>query len=476
MPRLTGFVGPSYADRSLPVDAEEAINLYVEKVESGAGLNQAVLRTVPGRSRWSTLPDGPVRALFAADNRAFCVAGAGLYEVFSNGAYTSLGPVERDDNPAAITSNGQNGNQLFIVSGGYGYILSLTTGTLTGPLGGGFPSNARGAGHVDTYFLTRSGNAVHASPLNDGLTWSASSKAQRSIASDDLQSFLVDDHRVLWYIGSKTSEPWYNAALSPFAFTPVPSAFMGHGTCAPDAVVRFDNSVFLIGQNENGDRYAFLIGSGYTAQRISTHSVEQAWRSYSTVFDARAWVYSEAGHVFVVVTFPTANATWCYDASTQLWHRRGRWNTARAQYDADDGACHCYAFGKHLVGSRTNGLIYDQSSDVYTDDSAPIRWLRRAPYVTADRRWLTFDRFELLAETGVGLSTGQGSDPLVSMRYSDDGGRTWSAERLRTMGALGQYTTTIEWRRMGRSRQRVFEVAGSEPVKTTLIDAFVDVR
>jgi hypothetical protein len=44
------------------------------------------------------------------------------------------------------------------------------------------------------------------------------------------------------------------------------------------------------------------------------------------------------------------------------------------------------------------------------------------------------------------------------------------------MGALGQYNTNIEWRRLGRSRQRVFEVAGSDPVKTTLIDAIVDVR
>lgn len=475
MPRLNGFVGPTYADRSLPVDAEEAINLYVERVESGAGVNQAVLRAVPGRRAWVTLPDGPCRGLFAQDNRAWAVAGASFCEILAGGA-GPVGTVAADGNQAAFASNGQNGNQLFIVSGGYGYLYNLTTSAFTGPLGGGFPANAKGAAYLDGYFLTMSGNSVYASALNDGSSWSASSKAARSIAADNLQHFVVDDHRVVWFMGSKTSEPWYDAGLSPFAFTPVPSAFLAHGLCAPNSVVRFDNSVFGLGQNENGDRYAFLIGNGYTAQRISTHAVEQAWRSYTTVFDAVSWVYAEAGHLFVEITFPEANASWVYDAATQLWHRRGRWDSARAQYDADDGIFHCYAFGRHLVGSRTGTALYEQSHDIYADGSVELRWLRRAPYVTADRRWLFFDRLEVLADTGVGLITGQGSDPLMSLRYSDDGGRTWSTERLRSMGAQGAYQTTLEWRRLGRSRQRVFEVSGSEPVRTTLIDAFVDVR
>lgn len=475
MPRIAGFVGPTYADRSLPVDAEEAINLYVEKIESGAGVNQAVLRAVPGRSTFVTLPDGPVRGLFAQDGRVFAVGGTKLYEIQTSGILVELGTVALDENRAYFASNGQNGDQLFVVSGGSGYIFGLPTGGLT-TIGGDFPANATGAAFLDGYFLTKSGNSVYASDLNDGLTWSASSQAARSIAADDLQNFLVDDHRVVWYFGSKSSEPWYDAGLSPFAFTPVPSAFMAHGCAAPDAVVRFDNSVFCIGQNEHGARYAFLIANGYTAQRISTHAVEQAWRGYSTVSDARAWVWSDAGHIFVEVTFPTANASWVYDASTQLWHRRGRWNTSTGQYDADDGGCHCYGFGMHLIGSRSSGVIYEQSSDIYEDGSAPLRWLRRSPHITADRQWLLFDRFELLVESGVGLVSGQGSDPLVSMRYSDDGGRTWSSERLRSMGTQGAYQQTLEWRRLGRSRQRVFEVSGSDPVKTTLIDAFVDVR
>lgn len=469
MARVPGFIGPSYTDRSLPVNAERSVNLFVEKVESNGGSNDVILRATPGKRTFATMGDAPIRALFAQDDRAWCVAGVTLYELYSTGGYTPLGTVAADDNPAWIASNGQAGYQLFIVSGGSGYIFDLRTSAFT-TIGGGFPSAARGAAYLDGYFLTMSGIAVYASNLNNGTTWSATSKAQRSIASDDLRAFLVDDHKILWYIGSKTSEPWFDSALSPFAFTPVPSAFMGHGTCAPYSVAKFDNSLFMLGQSESGDRYAVVIGNGYVAQRVSTHAVEQAWRQYATVFDARTWVYTDEGHTFAVVTFPTANATWVYDASTGAWHERGAWNTSRGDFDADVAGCHCFAFGKHLVGSRTSSAVYELTMDVYADGDRPRRWLRRTPHLQDERRRLYYRWVELVADTGVGLTTGKGSDPQACLRLSDDGGRTWGNERWRSLGAQGAYRTRVRWNRLGQARDRVFEISGTDPVRTTLID------
>lgn len=493
MPRLPGFIGATYADLTRPVDAQETINLFLEKVESGKGANDMILRKVPGKLPYALLPDGPIRGMFAQDGRCFVVAGVSLCELqlgqmgvslFESSGLASLswvriGTVESDDYQAYFASNGAGGNQLFIVSGGSGYIYTLTNGpgTFT-QIGGGFPSNARRACFIDGYFFTMSGIFVYASNLEDGLTWSAASKAQRSVASDDLQSIEADGHKTLWLVGSKTSEPWYDAGQTPFPYAPQQNVLLSHGTGAADSVTRFDNTIFALAQSENGDRYAIVVANGQAAQRVSTHAIENAWRMYPRVSDAVAWTYSEMGHNFVVLTFPSARATWVYDAAVGMWHRRGFFRNG--QYEADSANCHAFCFGKHLVGSRKDGTIYDQGLNHVTDYdngvAAPIRWLRRAPHLTNERKWIYFSSFELVAEVGQGAPSGYQPDtvdPQVSMTYSDDGGYTWANQRTRSLGLMGQYRTQVIWNRLGRSRDRVFEVNGSSPVKTTLIDALV---
>lgn len=102
------------------------------------------------------------------------------------------------------------------------------------------------------------------------------------------------------------------------------------------------------------------------------------------------------------------------------------------------------------------------------------RRMRRAPHLNADHTRMVFNSFELLAQVGVGLSEGQGSDPVMLMRYSDDGGWTWSEYKRTSLGALGAYRTRVRWTRLGQARDRVFEVVVSDPVDCSLVNAYVD--
>jgi hypothetical protein len=103
-----------------------------------------------------------------------------------------------------------------------------------------------------------------------------------------------------------------------------------------------------------------------------------------------------------------------------------------------------------------------------------IRRLRRSPHVKDDFNWLFFKRFELAMETGVGLQAGQGVDPQVMLRWSDDGGRTWSYEHWQSAGRMGQYAHIVQWQRLGRSEDRIWEVCITDPVKVRLLDAYID--
>jgi hypothetical protein len=69
------------------------------------------------------------------------------------------------------------------------------------------------------------------------------------------------------------------------------------------------------------------------------------------------------------------------------------------------------------------------------------------------------------------LVSGQGSDPQAMLRWSNDGGSTWSSEHWVSIGAIGQYRNRAIWRRLGMARDRVFEVVVSDPVYAAVISA-----
>lgn len=125
--------------------------------------------------------------------------------------------------------------------------------------------------------------------------------------------------------------------------------------------------------------------------------------------------------------------------------------------------------GQPVVVAFTNQNF--TTSPSYT---RPIRRLRQAPHLSDAQGWLYYARLQLDLESGVGLDTGLGEDPQVMLQWSDDGGKTWSSEHWVSAGREGAYTWRAQWRRLGRSRDRVFRVVLTDPVKATWIDAFMD--
>jgi hypothetical protein len=88
--------------------------------------------------------------------------------------------------------------------------------------------------------------------------------------------------------------------------------------------------------------------------------------------------------------------------------------------------------------------------------------------VDADYKSTFAGSLELVFDRGIGTTTGQGADPRVMMRQSWDGGKTWSSERWRTMGKIGQYRARAVWSRMGAAPQRVIEFSIADPVRRAL--------
>ena len=470
--RFDEFCGATYTAPSTNVDVEKCMNFYPElhDVPGATPKSRLSLMYTPGLLLFANIGAGPIRAIFYQDGRLFVVSGAELYEVSAAATGTLLGSVEASTQPASISSNGGGGNQLFIVSGSKGYTYILSTGDFAVIADVDFPTSAVMGGFSDGYSLVlrRGTTQFYFSALNNSISWDALDVAQKSQSSDNIRALIVD-HKEVWLLGSKTTEVWYNNGNADNPFTPIQGVLIEHGIGPIWSWAKINNTIAWIGQDAEGYGVGWL-AQGYVPTRFTTHAVEYAWKQYGTIEDAIAWAYQENGHSFYVVYFPTAQATWAYDFATQMWHERGRWNLG--VFEAHLGRSFSLGFDNILlVGSRIDGKLYKLSSAYLDDDGSVIRRVRRAPIITNENKWLMFHSFELAMNVGVGLTSGQGSDPQVMLRWSNDNGKTWSNEYWMGAGALGGYNSRVSWSRLGRGRNRVFEVSMSDAVKWELTSA-----
>lgn len=474
MPSYPGFLGPAYQSASYVADAEVLRNWYLEKNESPGAPQPFAMFPTPGFSTFASVSQAPIRGEFYQNGRAFFVAGFAFYELFSDGTTTQRGTVTADTNPVTINANGDAGEQLWITSGGVGYVYDLNTNTLT--ISGVPGTTVTMGGFLSGRFLylDADSGAFYASALYDGSTWDASMVAQ-SESGDPWRALIVTPDDLIRLIGETTGEAWANQGTSPFPFSKVQEASIPFGIAASFAWT-VDTAINWLAQSKQG-RGIVVRAPGYGPDRISTHAIEHFIQGYSDISDATAFCYQENGHAFTTFTFPTPDQSWTFDSSIGLWHQRDYWNTLTATSMAYRPGCSMDAFGKLLVGDRLTGTIYEMSSAFYSDvDGAAIRRMRQPPRFSVDQKRVTIENLQLVMDVGQGLVTGQGTDPQVMLRCSHDGGQTFGNERMASAGAMGRWGTRVRWNQCGQARNFVPQFTATDPVPWRITDCLMTAR
>ena len=301
------------------------------------------------------------------------------------------------------------------------------------------------------------------------LLFAGSFYALKDSSTDNLVT-LFENNRELWLIGERTSEVWYNSGNQNFPFVRIPSIGPQIGCAATHSITRIGPELVWLARNEQGQNIV-VKQVNYEWQRISTHAVDHALASYDVVNDAIGYAYEEDGHWFYVLTFPTADVTWVYDGKSGLWHKRLSYDTAAGMYHRHRSNAYCQVADVRLVGDYQNGSIYQMSRNFYSDNGAPIRCQRRAPHVwkKQNRKRIFHGWLQVEFTPGVGLQTGQGNSPQAMLRWSNDGGLTWSNEHWTSIGAAGETRNRAIWRRLGHARDRVYELNYSDPTARDII-------
>lgn len=454
----------SYQARALPHSCSRLVNLYAER---GApdGKDPFVLYGTPGLASWATAGSGPMRGREKMGGVLYVVSGTAVYSVTSTGTATLIPGVPVDGSgPVGMASNG---TQIAVVTDqGTGYIV--TSASVVAITDADFPG-ATSVGFLDglTTYVRPSTQVFFTSELNAAGTILGTDFASAEAKPDNLVTHVVANRQV-WLFGEETTEVWFNAGGTGFPLARIQGSVMEKGAAGRTAAVAADNSVFWVGN----DRIVYR-AEGFVPIRVSHHGVEEALRKASDVSDVRAWTYSQAGHTFVGFTFPTAGMCFVYDASTGLWHERESYGLPRWRVEWVTEA-----FGKVLAGDYSSNVIWQLDLDTYTESSSTLVSKAVFPALWNQYQRATMFAFFLDLETGVGLNTGQGSDPQVMLRLSDDGGRTWSEEMWTGMGATGEYPTRAAWWQLGQfgSQGRVMEVSISDPVKRSIMGAYAEVQ
>lgn len=459
------FVGGSATQRSVSLDAQRTVNLY--PVMDAEGKAPIALYGTPGLVQFATTHAAEVRGMHEAGGRLFAVVGNVFYEIASNGTATNRGTLLTSTGPVSIADNGL---QVVAVDGTYGYSFVLATNAFAQITDIDWPAANRIAFQDGYLIVGDSGTGSFFITSLYGTDIDALDFASAEGAPDPLIS-LICDHRELWLFGDESTEVWFNSGNVDFPFERINGAFLETGCAAPQSVAKLDNSVFWLTKDKRGQGQ-IVRAQGYQPQIVSTRALEYAIANYSTIDDAIAYTYTQEGVGFYVITFPTAGKTWAMDVASGLWHERSYWNAGTEERHR--GNCYAFCFGRHLVGDYANGKIYELSLDAYTDDGAPLRALRRTRHQHAEGKRLFWSSLQIDIEAGVGLTTGQGSDPQMMLRWSDDGGKTWSNEHWHSMGKIGEYSRRAIWRRLGASYNRVYEVVIADPVKRVIIDAWAE--
>lgn len=467
----TPFLGASYILKSPNAAADRCVNLYPEAIPQG-GKEPAVLYRCPGLDLLLTVGSGPIRGLWAFGAYAYAVSGSKLYKIDSSRTATYLGVIT-GSGPVSMVDNG---TQLFIAANPDGFIYNASTGVFAPITDPDFPG-AVTVGYVDGFFVFNEPDSQRfwATALLDGTSVDPLDFASAEGAPDGVVSLIVD-HREIWLMGTQSVEVWYDAGNADFPFSRIQGAFIEQGCAAAYSVAKLDNSIFWLGSDLRGQGIVWR-ANGYTPQRVSTHAIEYAISTYSDISDAIGYSYQQDGHQFYVLIFPAGNATWVYDAATNLWHERAGYNETLGMFYRHRSNCQVFFNGQTIVGDYENGNLYSMSLDIYADNGSIQKWLKawRALPTGQNNLKRTFQHsIQIDGQTGVGLVTGQGSDPEVMLRWSDDGGHTWSNEHWVTMGAIGATGTRMIWRRLGSTeklRDRVYELSGTDPVPIAFVGA-----
>jgi hypothetical protein len=492
------FASPFYS-----IGREICQNMFLENAQSQNAKAQYFLLKIPGLRRFTALSAvnlGACRCMFTTSGfRTFSVNGNCVREIYFDGTSVIIGSINTYTGPVQIA---ENGALLCIVDGSDGWILREADNNLTRISDEYFPGNGYGTlapTHVtflDTYFIVNNpeSNQYYYStasyvrdhdntstvydPEEPNGYWTPLQMGMK-IGKADNVSALVNCNNYLWLFGYNSCEIHYDSGdYNGQQFKRYQGAILNVGCTSPYSVAVYQNNVFFLGTDKDGTLGVFS-NDGMAPIRISTRGIEQMIESMGVRDDCVAYCYAQSGHSFYVMQFPGANRTLVFDIQTSSWHERTHLVQSTGLLRMYDGMFATFNFNKLLMGDAQTSAVYQSDPGYYQNDNPLdngvnyIRCVKTTPILFQNGVRVIYYTAQVICNQGSGTTVdtpaGVGTDPHVQLAWSDDSGQTWSNERSAPIGKQGQYDKRSIIVGCGSGRNRVFQIAMTDPVPFQLV-------
>lgn len=457
--------GIGSAGKSVNVNAQQRKNLYLEVKQDDEGKHILTLFGTPGITTFVNFGSEPIRGLYQKDSYIYVAHRETLYRLANNGTTTILGTL--------LTVGGRvnfsdNGNQIMLVDGTYGYIYNTSTLAFTQIVDADFPG-----GNTVTFLNGRfivndpDSGQFFWSALYDGTSWDALDYATAESDPDNIVSLVAEQGQLVLF-GSKTTEFWADSGAADSPYARVGASAIEWGLAAVNSLCKFMDSLIFLRKNRLGQVQVCIL-SGYQAIPVSGPDMDYVLGTYGDVSNATGFAYMMNGHPFYQINFPSENKSWLYDGQSKAW------SEVESSGGRHRGEQFVNLLGTMYVSDYENGKLYEMSQTIYTEENQTIvrEFIGRHQ---SSANLSVFSQVWLEMESGVGLQSGQGSDPQIMLTVSKDGGHEWGNELWRSFGMVGKYKTRAVWNRLGMARDWLFKFRITDPVKVVIIAAWGQVR
>lgn len=405
------------------------------------GISEGYLRPAEGIVQSGTGP-GIDRGGINWRGACYRVMGSKLVSIDGSGTATILGDVgtggqvtlDYSFDRLAIAAGG---NLFYYASGVLTQVTDPDLGTVVDML------------WVDGYFMTTDGTSLIVTELNDPYAINPLKYGSSEVDPDPVVG-LLKLHDEVYALNRYTIEVFQNIGGDFFPFQRIPGAMIERGPVGTYCAVMFLDSIAFLGGGRNEAPSLWLGGNGSTVS-ISTREIDQVLREYtegelaSVVIEARV---SEAQKLLYI---HLPNQTLVYDGAVSLLLQRPAWHVLTSsveglgQYRAKNFV---WCFDEWLCGDPTSPAHGYLSNLVSTHYGEVNGWEFSTALIYNGAKGAIFSELELICLTG---RTALGVNPTIWTSYSVDG-LTWSQEKPRSLGRIGQTLKRINWYQQGFMR------------------------
>lgn len=463
------LTGGHYKEKSASLSNQRTRNFWPKAIPTEKARSQYVLQSFYGLKTFKSQTGGADRGMVVNQGNLYKVTDTTLYQVSSDGTHTSLGYIG-GSNRCTLRAFGSH--IIIVNGGGVVYVWDGTTLTEVTNANLGTPQGAAVL-NSQAIYDAGSGQGFDVSDVGDAAEIDGLNNASAESASDALVVPYAFSE-TLYLLGEETIELWWNSGQGNPPFDKIQGALINIGIGAKHSIAENPDFIFLLG----ADRQFHTLTGGTSAVDtvISTPAMAKELQDYTIVDDCIGWMMQLEGQYFYTATFPTQDVTWVYPVGGE-WFEWGSSIEGRIRANS-----YVKAFGKHLVGDHDSGNIYELDAETYTDaghtiprvrDSAPIH----SGLLRQDGKPFVINELQLFLQTGVGLPSGQGSDPLLEISVSKDGGKTFGTPRMKNIGRSGDTNRKVIMKNFGRFEDScVVRLSVSDPVPWTVFNAKVDME